>query len=69
MGDVVLMGELILLAKDYSGPVNTLLLSGILFFIRSLRADVKDIRDNHLPHLDRRLSNLEGRFEEHSDAN
>ena len=54
------MGELISLAKDYSGPVNTLLLSGILFFIRSLRADVKDIRDNHLPHIYERLGHIDG---------
>lgn len=50
--------------KDYSPPVITLILLIGVYFIRGLRDDVHEILNNHLPHLDRRLARIEGRFKQ-----
>ena len=58
------MTELLELVKGYAGPVNTLFLGGILYFMREMRGDIRDVRINHLPHILERLGKLEGAQEE-----
>ena len=57
------MSELLALVRDYSSPVNTLVLLTGLYFLRELRSDVRDIKDNHLRHIYDRLGRLEGKSE------
>ena len=57
------MTELLGYIRDYASPVNTLVLLAGLYFLREVRADVKDIKDNHLKSLYERLSHIEGRCE------
>ena len=57
------MNELLGIIKDYASPVNTLVMLAGIYFLREMRSDVRDIKDNHLRGIYDRLGHLEGRME------
>ena len=57
------MIELLAIVRDYASPVNTLVLLAGLYFLREVRTDIRDIKDNHLRHIYDRLGHLEGKTE------
>lgn len=50
------MNTLYTILRDFGPIANTGVLLVLAYFVRELRNDLRDVKDNHLPHIYREIS-------------